>query len=265
MRNRKVLIIIGVCVILAVIGSAILLKRKDNKVQSYITDKSAIGIYHAWTIVFDKELTNEDIEAVAIEIKDSKGANVDCFWTISPNGKSIEVKPPMHGYVADQEYSLHIKAPISFTVNGEKNSEMTISFTPKIVYEDTKVVIEDENLEKEIREMIKKPQGDLYISDVESITMLIVNNREIKSIKGIEYLVNLREFYMDVNSVSDITPLAGLTYLQRLGLSYNKITDISVLKGMELKYLALAGNNITDYSPVEDIYDELQWKDFTLD
>jgi len=42
--------------------------------------------------------------------------------------------------------------------------------------------------------------------------------------------------------------------LQRLGLSYNKITDISVLKGMELKYLALAGNNITDYSPVEGLY-----------
>ena len=266
MRNRNMLKIVGAIIIVAVIGVIILLSnRKDKKVQSFITDKSAIGLYHVWTINFDKELDNEEIEGTTIVIKNSKGEEVECYWTTSPNVKSITVRPPMDGYVADEEYSLYIKSPVSFTVNGEKNTEMTITFTPKIIYEDKKVVIEDKNLEKQIRELIDKPEGDLYISDVESITMLVVNNCEIESIKGIEYLVNLRELYIDVNNVSDITPLAGLTYLEKLGLSYNKITDISVLKGMKLKYLALKSNNITDYSPVESIYDDLQWKDFNLD
>jgi internalin A len=51
------------------------------------------------------------------------------------------------------------------------------------------------------------------------------------------------------NSISDISPLSGLTSLTRLGLSGNSISDISVLSGLtSLTVLGLQSNSITDIS-----------------
>ena len=51
------------------------------------------------------------------------------------------------------------------------------------------------------------------------------------------------------NSVSDLSPLAGLTNLTWLGLTTNSIVDISALESLvNLEELYLEDNSITDFS-----------------
>lgn len=56
------------------------------------------------------------------------------------------------------------------------------------------------------------------------------------------------------NRVSDLTPLAGLTKLQKLNLSDNEVSDISPLAGLsELTTLGLANNRVSDLSPLSGL------------
>ncbi|WP_139905520.1 leucine-rich repeat domain-containing protein [Clostridium thermarum] len=268
MRNRNIRLMIVIVIVLVGLGGFFVLKLKDKEkaaVSSLVTDKSAISLYHNWTINFEKELTNDDIQGMEIELYDANGKSYNCIWTTTADSKAIEIRPPVNGYNDGENYTLKIKSDVEFTLNGETATSKEISFTPKRDYEDVKAQFEDPNLESVIRDLVKKPDGEIFVSDLEGITILIANNSQIKSIAGIEYLVNLRELYLDVNEISDITPIKGLTYLNRLGLSYNNIKDISVLKGIPLRYLSLYGNEITDYSAVKDIYSDLEWKDFAID
>ena len=61
----------------------------------------------------------------------------------------------------------------------------------------------------------------------------------------------MKELYIAGEKVSDISPLAGLTGLTRLGLEHNDISDISSLAGLtNLKWLRLDQNDISDVSPL---------------
>ena len=54
---------------------------------------------------------------------------------------------------------------------------------------------------------------------------------------------NLYRLYLDDNQIADVTPLAGMT----------KLTS-----------LKLGGNPVEDYSPLADIYPNLEEKDFEI-
>ena len=61
----------------------------------------------------------------------------------------------------------------------------------------------------------------------------------------------MKELYLAGEEVSDISPLAGLTGLTRLGLHHNDISDISTLAGLtNLKWLNVGDNDISDVSPI---------------
>ena len=53
------------------------------------------------------------------------------------------------------------------------------------------------------------------------------------------------------NRIDDIAPLAGLTELQQLILSYNNVKDLGPLAGLQaLLFLNLVGNAVEDVSPL---------------
>jgi internalin A len=54
---------------------------------------------------------------------------------------------------------------------------------------------------------------------------------------------NLNYLYMENNQVTDLSPLAGLS----------KLTNV-----------LMSGNPATDYSPLKDVYPNLEEKDFEL-
>jgi len=114
------------------------------------------------------------------------------------------------------------------------------------------VTFPDSNLEAAIREAINKPEGLIYISDLESLTDLIAIQRGISDLTGLEYCKNL-QYKLDLqgNNISDISPLAGLANLQGLDLNDNNISDISPLAGLtNLEWLVFTDNNISDISPL---------------
>jgi Leucine-rich repeat (LRR) protein len=82
-------------------------------------------------------------------------------------------------------------------------------------------------------------------------TVLHLTGREITDISPLAGLTNLEKLWLGGNQISDISPLAGLTKLGLLELSYNWISDVSPLAGLtKLRELIIDDNEITDVSPL---------------
>lgn len=76
-------------------------------------------------------------------------------------------------------------------------------------------------------------------------------SRGIKSIKGLEYAVNLEKLKLNENEIQDISPLAGLKKLKYIEIQRNRIVDVTPLSGLtELVYLKLYNNLIEDVTPL---------------
>lgn len=57
------------------------------------------------------------------------------------------------------------------------------------------------------------------------------SQKTIRSLKGLQYAVNLKSLDLSGNQITDLGPLAGLTNLTYLDLSDNQITDLQPLEG----------------------------------
>ena len=123
------------------------------------------------------------------------------------------------------------------------------------------VSIPDANLAAAIRQEI----GNAITTDtILNLTRLDAPNRGITDLTGLEHARNLRQLnlgdeYIDgeeinSNAVSDPSPIAGLTRLTRLNLSYCGISDASFVSGLiQLTWLNLGNNTISDVSPLANL------------
>ncbi|MDE0483269.1 MAG: leucine-rich repeat domain-containing protein [Candidatus Poribacteria bacterium] len=92
---------------------------------------------------------------------------------------------------------------------------------------------------------------DCNISDLSSLS----------SLKGLEHFTKLNLHRNNI--ISDISPLAVLTNLTWLNLSWNNISNVSSLSELtNLKWLSLELNNISDVSPLAKLTN-LEWLDLT--
>ncbi len=129
------------------------------------------------------------------------------------------------------------------------------------------VSIADPNLRQAIEAALDKTSGaPITEAEMDSLIELRAPNADISDLTGLETAVNLqrldlgREYvsaegrFINNNSISDLTPLAGLTQLTVLDLNGNAISDISVLSGLtNLVVLRLGGNVITDISALSGL------------
>ena len=90
------------------------------------------------------------------------------------------------------------------------------------------ISFEDDNLEAEVRLQIKVPDGDILKGDVRSVEMLIIPNKNITSIEGLQSFSNLTYLDISNNSIEDLTPLNDLGNLSTLYLKGNPATDYSI-------------------------------------
>ena len=126
------------------------------------------------------------------------------------------------------------------------------------------VDIPDPNLRAKIEEALSKASGaPITVDEMARLPRLEARNANITDLTGLEYATNLTELFLsgeyveaegrmiNSNSVSDLSPLSGLTNLTRLTISFDAITDISPLSGLtSLTGLFLWDNSITDISAV---------------
>jgi len=77
---------------------------------------------------------------------------------------------------------------------------------------------------------------------------------EIDDLDGIEYCINAVSVDLSLNSITDISPLFGLSSIEDLNLSDNKIGYIDALSNLlKLKTVNLSNNQIDDISPLYDL------------
>jgi len=116
------------------------------------------------------------------------------------------------------------------------------------------VFFPDPALEAALREVINRPTGRIYKSDLEGLTSFSPTGRGITDLSGLEHCINLVSLDLHDNQISDISPLAGLTNMEWLDLSYNRISDVSPLAGLtNLKWLYLYSNQISNISPLANL------------
>jgi len=158
-------------------------------------------------------------------------------------------------YSTDQ---LVLELPEIYDESKSEPDEVIITVTPR----DT-IVFEDPKLEVIVRYTLKMPTEDFTETALLSLDTLIYFDYwhqgiwvgQIESLNGLENCMNLKRLYLQYHLFSDISPLANLTNLIELNLSFNQnICDISPLVELiQLKYLYLNENGITDISPLANM------------
>jgi parallel beta-helix repeat protein len=119
---------------------------------------------------------------------------------------------------------------------------------------DEVVTFPDPNLEAAIRDAIGKPTGDIYQSDLDNLTSLYADSRNIIDLTGLEHCTSLTWLRLGFNQISNISPVSNLTSLTYLVLWGNQISDISPVSNLtSLTQLWLMDNQISDISPVSNL------------
>ena len=136
-----------------------------------------------------------------------------------------------------------------------------VSFTITAIEASSPITVRDTNLRAKIKETLDKSVGvQLTAGDMLALTELNAPNANIRDLTGIEHAYNLRDLDLgreyvegegsvNSNTISDFSPIAGLTQLAYLNLSYSAISDVSFLSGLtQLRSLRLYRNPISDIS-----------------
>ena len=124
------------------------------------------------------------------------------------------------------------------------------------------VSIADSNLLTAIKNALgKAPGATITTTEMVTLTELSAPNADITDLSGLETATNLERLdlgdayvasegrFINSNSISNISPLSGLTQLTRLDLEGNQISDISPLANLtNLVILELGNNAISDIS-----------------
>ena len=124
----------------------------------------------------------------------------------------------------------------------------------------------DANLRAPIDDVLGKAPGTpIFPSEMAALTHLEAPNANISDLTGLEFAINLTELelgaewvegagWLASNTITDLSPVAGLTNLRLLDLRGNRISDISPLAGLtNLAWLELWDNRITDLSPLAEL------------
>ncbi|MCG9132796.1 leucine-rich repeat domain-containing protein [Candidatus Poribacteria bacterium] len=113
------------------------------------------------------------------------------------------------------------------------------------------VSIPDVNLAAAVRKALNLAPGDALTTLLMlELSYLDGLDDQITDLTGLEYAINLTLWLnLAGNTISDVSPISGLTKLTTLHLYGNTITDIAPLSGLtQLRMLHLSNNNISDVS-----------------
>lgn len=224
-------------------------------------DQSDVPLNKTWTILFNAEIMAFAHDDIYVE--DSLGNKLDVNRYI--DGNKIIVEPPKGGYEPGAEYHLHIKNATSiFEQELKEKVDMKFSVAKAINDGDDEISIPDANLEKVVRETIVKPTGKITESDMLDIFSLNARKKNIEDLSGLEYARNLKTLELGENyKISDITPLSGLTKLEKLELDENILDDkdlVNLETLINLKYLDLDSNKLSDIKSISKLIN-LEWLD----
>lgn len=117
------------------------------------------------------------------------------------------------------------------------------------------VSFQDEQLEQAIKQILKKDENAAVTQkDMESLTLLDLSRRGIKSIQGLQYASNVKYVDLSDNEIDDITPLKPLTKIRELDITDNQIASIQDLSAMtDLEMLIVSQNQISSLDVIKQL------------
>lgn len=185
------------------------------------------------TFVISSEVSNKKLEF----------AYGDDF--IKVNDKIVKIAvPPVLNMVWTETNEKVAVVPIKIVVEELGGVVLWDEKGGRIIADSCKpIVFADKNLEAAVREIINIPEGEFYKSDVASVQTLIISEKEITSIDGLQYFENLSYLDITKNSIPDLTPIMNLR---------------------NLSTLLISGNPVVDYSPLVKIFNTLKQRDFDI-
>ena len=116
--------------------------------------------------------------------------------------------------------------------------------------------IPDKNLKEAIREEIGVPDTiQLKSQHLKMLTLLMVNDKAITNITGLEYATNLQRLDLGDNSeLNDIRPISNLTKLTWLSLAGTQVQNLNPLaKLTNLERLYIWGTPVSDLQPLASL------------
>ncbi|MDX1696526.1 MAG: leucine-rich repeat domain-containing protein, partial [Ketobacteraceae bacterium] len=98
---------------------------------------------------------------------------------------------------------------------------------------------------------LRECAGASEFTHIEQFSTLVCTDQGIESIQGISQLSELKLVTLDLNNISDLSPLAGLDQVHTLSITNNDLTSLATLPAMPaLENLVLFNNGISDISPL---------------
>ena len=148
--------------------------------------------------------------------------------------------------------------------------------------QEVQVIWADSNMERLVRQGLNRPEGAIYESELEEITVLCIAGNEvhlcrdsseensgfifeyeniqkrdrIQSLEDLRYFPNLERLQLSSYHVTEemLVDLAGLKNLKQLDLEGNGLSDISALAEYTgLTVLGIADNRVKDISPLSGL------------
>lgn len=116
------------------------------------------------------------------------------------------------------------------------------SVATAVEIQSVQITIPDINLEAAIREVISKPTGAIYDTDMLKIKELDITSEGVCNLAGLQHAKNMERFIAQDNGISDLTPISELYSLTSVNLMINSITDLTPLTELN-KLIDLAVNN----------------------
>ena len=129
------------------------------------------------------------------------------------------------------------------------------------------IEIKDKNLKLSIQKELGLP-GEIRLGDIRELTSLTVNDKEIQSLEGLQYAVNLESLNIQNNEIKDLSPLKDLKKLTDLKADSQLIYEDWVWakdKKVSLDYNIINRNGEKLLPTSIVIKDNRTWKMTTLD
>ncbi len=110
-------------------------------------------------------------------------------------------------------------------------------------------VLQSRSVEMEGRKSLTQEQKQSFIGAVARLPVTNWTIADVSSLQGFENAKFLERLTLNGGTLADLSPLKGLP-LRFLALWRLEVSDISPIRGMKLRYLIMDGNCVSDLSPL---------------
>ena len=179
-------------------------------------------------------------------------------------GDFMEIKTKKVAIILVMLFSVVVVLGVNPTINAteEKQEEVIVkSEDGNLSSETFNDIFKDVNMGIVVAENLgKKPNDVVTQEELNSISYLQGNNRNIENISGIERLENVYSIFLSGNKIKNLSPflLNDFVNLDGLYLEDNEIEDISPLSRIvSMRQLFLHGNHIVDPTVAETFTSEV--------